>query len=488
MASKVGGESFHAVPSVVPMLLDGSGLKDAAGARWIVKPGLPPLQLRWTSPGGTPLLVTVRVISSAGIEAAGRMDAPRAPSAARTRNSPHFPIRNLIGPPPSRARRYRRGGRKTMEERARVPHACGNTRDRAAGTTRRRCAGPPSWRARNGELFQAVAVLGGVAGEGVATGEAELAGDVRAVVLDGPVVNPEGVGDLLARLEVGDEGEDAALRRRQAHELGGRAALAARCRRRRRRRTVRRGGWGLAHRLAARKQHCGEARADEGASLHHLADRAHDVEDGPVLDDVPPHPQVERGAQQVLPAVHGEQDDLGVEALLGNRAGDREAVPLRHVQGEDGDRGAVPLDGRERGFAVAALGDDLDLLVLVEDLAQPLAEDRVIVGEEDADLPSHVPASPRDRSGRVVRPRGRSTVTTVPCPGAERMTLFPPRILARSAIPLKPSPPLPEDARTAGSNPAPSSSIVISTSPSRAATATRPWRARAWWITLLTPS
>ena len=110
--------------------------------------------------------------------------------------------------------------------------------------------------------------------------------------------------------------------------------------------------------------------------------------------------------------------------------------------------GAQLLDQRQRLLAVGRLADHLDVVLQVEERPQPLAHDRVVVGDQH---PDH---------------RGTSSVTVVPSPGRETTASDPPSARARSSIDVSPS----RRERTpgaAGSKPTPSSATVSVSRPSR---------------------
>src|SRR5205807_1828058 len=69
------------------------------------------------------------------------------------------------------------------------------------------------------------------------------------------------------------------------------------------------------------------------------------------------------------------------------------------------------------------LGDDLDVVLQLEEGREALADDGVIVGDHDADLVAHAASSRR---------------TVVPLPGAEMKSRRPPSASARSCIDVRP--------------------------------------------------
>src|SRR5689334_16517385 len=106
---------------------------------------------------------------------------------------------------------------------------------------------------------------------------------------------------------------------------------------------------------------------------------------------------------------------------------------------------------------VGGFAHDLDVVLLLEDGAEPAAHDRVVVRDEDADLglvthrPKSLPRNPRSPASDVSTPGGCSTSsigprpmgttaklwygmlarTIVPCPASLRTTSWPPAASAR---------------------------------------------------------
>lgn len=139
------------------------------------------------------------------------------------------------------------------------------------------------------------------------------------------------------------------------------------------------------------------------------ADGGHDVGGGAVFENVAFGPHIERFVEEIFFAVDGQEDDGGVEFLFAQRARDSEAVHLRHVDVEDGDLGLERLNPLQRRLAVAGFGDDFELRVGLDHLPQSLAHNRMIVGNQHADVSLHG----RPFSKLIVN------VIVVPCPGRE---------------------------------------------------------------------
>ena len=120
-----------------------------------------------------------------------------------------------------------------------------------------------------------------------------------------------------------------------------------------------------------------------------------------------------------------------------------DAVQQRHRDVEDRDVGLVLLGQAHRLAAVARLGDDLPVGPLLEHLAQPLADDGVIVGEEDAKRRHRQPACRVRFVGTPIRHgRAAAAYRDAACRLRARFSManVPPSACARSRMPMSPRP------------------------------------------------
>src|SRR5690606_14136837 len=159
---------------------------------------------------------------------------------------------------------------------------------------------------------------------------------------------------------------------------------------------------------------------------------------------------------------------------LGAKAPDelRRRHPRHHQVDEDDVRRecASPRQGLD---TAPRLPDHLEVGYALEQGADPLAHDRVIVHQQHAQR-------------RVVHARGpRGTVawTSVPVPGTELTSRAPPSAASRSLIEASPRP---RPRRAPGVNPMPSSLTRRSTAPGCTVTRSCTSRARAWRSALAT--
>ena len=77
--------------------------------------------------------------------------------------------------------------------------------------------------------------------------------------------------------------------------------------------------------------------------------------------------------------------------------------PAGHVQVEDEDGRLVAEGVAHGGLGVARLGDDLDVGLGLEHHPDPLADDLVVVGEDDRDLPAACLTLSRPRAALLPR-------------------------------------------------------------------------------------
>src|SRR5690606_38647980 len=154
----------------------------------------------------------------------------------------------------------------------------------------------------------------------------------------------------------------------------------------------------------------------------------------------------------------------------GDLPGRRDAVHPRHLDVEQDDVGSVLDREGDRLVPVPALGDDGDVVLRVEQRAQPAADERLVVHQHD---PDH-PASPVGSSARTAKPP----------PGRPSATRWPPSAAVRSRIPTSPSP----VGAGAPASPRPASSSRTTTQPGRWSTWTRAVLARACRVTLVSAS
>ena len=115
------------------------------------------------------------------------------------------------------------------------------------------------------------------------------------------------------------------------------------------------------------------------------ADRAHELGRLDVLEQVAGGARAQRREQLVVVAEAREHDHAGARAGLAQALERADAVQARHHEVEQDHVGVGARGGVHGDLAVARLGHDLDVVLEVEERAQPLADHRVVVGEQDAD-------------------------------------------------------------------------------------------------------
>src|SRR4051794_17432310 len=253
-----------------------------------------------------------------------------------------------------------------------------------------------------------------VPGQLDAVAQAELLEDVRAMALDGLLADRQELGDVAARVALGDELDDLDLARRQrilAQRLARPRALEVVADQRPHRA-------GVEERLAA---HRGAARLDEvavGDRLEHVAGGA----------------GAQRLVEVLLGVVHRQDQHAQPGAPPAQLVGGAQAAHARHRDVEDREVDVVLERALDRLGAVAGLGDDPQVGLRVEDEPQAATHDDVVVGEQD---------SGRQRYHRPSSLTGTCSVTSVPSPPPRAPPCSPARIsAARSRTPRIPPLPL----------------------------------------------
>src|SRR5688572_23010780 len=174
-----------------------------------------------------------------------------------------------------------------------------------------------------------------------------------------------------------------------------------------------------------------------------LANRLDHVIGRRVFQQIPERPGSEGREDVLLGGVAGQHHDPRCWLALADLARRLDAADAGHLQVHQDDVRSKALDALNGLFAVSGLADDLDARFALEEGAQPLPDDGVIVHEEDANRPVG-----------IVGHRRASTRTLVPWPGALSIWRVPPSRSTRSRMPSRPKPP---PFRSDGSKPTPSS-------------------------------
>ena len=103
-----------------------------------------------------------------------------------------------------------------------------------------------------------------------------------------------------------------------------------------------------------------------------------------VLEHVTRRSGLEGGGDLLLLDERGHRDDLGLGPLGLDPADRGDAVHVRHEEVHQHDVRLKPAGHRHALAAVRRLADDLDVVLEVEEHAQPHPDDRVVVDDEDA--------------------------------------------------------------------------------------------------------
>ena len=107
---------------------------------------------------------------------------------------------------------------------------------------------------------------------------------------------------------------------------------------------------------------------------------------GGLLQHVARHAEFQEPAHVLAVVVLTEHQDLRLGVLLPNLHGGFEPAEPRHRNIEQDDVGPQPARGVDRLASVGGFSDDGDVVGKGEECADAFADDRMVVGDEDADL------------------------------------------------------------------------------------------------------
>ena len=178
------------------------------------------------------------------------------------------------------------------------------------------------------------------------------------------------------------------------------------------------------------EQAAGDPRGHDGVAPGHRPDGRGQLGRRHVLEQEAAGAGPE-GPEGVLVEIEGGQDEHpGVPGGLrfGDGPSGRDPVEHGHAHVHEDDVGAVELGQAHGVGAVGRLAHDLHVLLGLEDHAEPLAQQGLVVGQDDP-----------DRHGEVEALQSRSVAVTSQPPaarGAARRE--PPKAAARSAMPARP--------------------------------------------------
>lgn len=130
-----------------------------------------------------------------------------------------------------------------------------------------------------------------------------------------------------------------------------------------------------------------ERVADVDLARQHGAHRLHDVLGGFLLHDVAASAGAERAHREVTLVVHREHDRGKPRHVHAEPLDEAETVLTGKTDVDDGQVGTGGLHGFERRLHVPRLAADAHVRFLLEEAADPLPDDRVIIHDQDGDLP-----------------------------------------------------------------------------------------------------
>src|SRR5690606_23320652 len=192
--------------------------------------------------------------------------------------------------------------------------------------------------------------------------------------------------------------------------------------------------WGQ-RRVARTDRLGGELGVDVAAARPYLPDDVGEHAAGHGLRDEGRDARLERPLEVPRPAVARDDDRAAAGDVGGELLGHGDPVEAGHLEGEDGDVGPVVPAGGHRLRPGGGLRDDLDVLLEPEEPGEGVADEVLVVGEEDADHGASIvsgagcSAAARGTRARRVNVPPRASVVSVP-----------PSVPSRSERPRSPEP------------------------------------------------
>src|SRR5687767_2356360 len=203
-----------------------------------------------------------------------------------------------------------------------------------------------------------------------------------------------------------------------------------------------------------------------------LADGANQVLRRAFLRDIAGGAGLERLNRVLLLAVATQHDHAHAGEPLSHGAQDLQKTPPGHGDVEEHHVGRTRGERGEDLVARSRFSRDADIRAVIEEPADAITDQAVVVGDEDA---NHAAAGPI----------GKRSVTRVPAPVRLEISTDPPHASARSRIPSSPN-----ESRGAGPGPKPRplSRTASRSCPWAASRVTSTWVAPAWRVTLVSAS
>src|SRR5512139_275489 len=285
--------------------------------------------------------------------------------------------------------------------------------------------------------------------------QVQLGKDMADVQLDGVVADVEGAGDGLVAFAAGQVGEDFALARGQRVEQG--AGV-------------------LALLVVELDELGGHGGGDDGFAALGALDRVDHFVGFHALQQVAVGACAQGAGEVVFGFRQGKDKDGQGEAVGAQLLHQGDAVGAGHVEVEDEDVGAVRLQQHGDLVGIAGEGGDLDAAALLEQFGEALAEQGVVVDEDDAGE-AHAACSlcwwDAARCGNTRR-------ITVPPAGRDSTMSLPFSLAARSRMMVSPKLlPMVDDSSFFFCTPTPSSATLTMYWPFSRSKVMTTWRARA---------
>lgn len=170
----------------------------------------------------------------------------------------------------------------------------------------------------------------------------------------------------------------------------------------------------------------GDRSRKDGAASGDDANGLDDLRAGRALEDVAGGARPHGGVEAAVVVAHGEHEHRTGEAVTQDAAGGLDAVDAGHLQIHQHDIGMERCGRGDHLVSVGCLADEVEPAGVGDETAQTIAEERMVIGDEDPDthqISAHSAETsvPRGRSGRMSRvppsSAARSRMDPMPIPG-----------------------------------------------------------------------
>src|SRR6202034_1711201 len=174
-----------------------------------------------------------------------------------------------------------------------------------------------------------------------------------------------------------------------------------------------------------------DRRIDIHSADHDRADGVNEIFHGRSLQDIAADSGFQRLIEIGAVFVEGEHQHAQLRNFADKAPAQHDSVDLRHRNIEHGDVGAGLANELQRGQTAARFADQLEIIFRADEIAQPVQDNRMVVGQYDSGFAHAADLCP----SRVMRAK-----IVVPAPGAVSTSSVPPTSASRSRMPSRTRP------------------------------------------------